>query len=117
MSSEVLDRGLVLEAVRVTEIAAIAAWKLVGRGDEKEADQAAVDAMRTAPNHLASLSGLTPHPMNNGRYDPFPAFALRYLFLNALSGPLSGFAVLTTMCFPPPSIDGLDALIPASRSG
>ena len=52
MSSEVLDRGLVLDAVRVTEIAAIAAWALVGRGDEKAADQAAVDAMRTALNDL-----------------------------------------------------------------
>jgi len=52
MSSETLDRGLVLDAVRVTEIAAIAAWKLVGRGDEKAADQAAVDAMRTALNDL-----------------------------------------------------------------
>jgi fructose-1,6-bisphosphatase II / sedoheptulose-1,7-bisphosphatase len=52
MSSEVLDRSLVLDAVRVTEIAAIAAWKLVGRGDEKAADQAAVDAMRTALNDL-----------------------------------------------------------------
>ena len=52
MTSEILDRGLVLDAVRVTEIAAIAAWKLVGRGDEKEADQAAVDAMRTALNDL-----------------------------------------------------------------
>ncbi len=52
MSSENLDRGLVLDAVRVTEIAAIAASKLVGRGDEKAADQAAVDAMRTALNDL-----------------------------------------------------------------
>ena len=52
MSSETLDRGLVLDSVRVTEIAAIAAWKLVGRGDEKAADQAAVDAMRTALNDL-----------------------------------------------------------------
>jgi fructose-1,6-bisphosphatase II / sedoheptulose-1,7-bisphosphatase len=52
MSSETLDRSLVLDAVRVTEIAAIAAWKLVGRGDEKAADQAAVDAMRTALNDL-----------------------------------------------------------------
>jgi fructose-1,6-bisphosphatase II / sedoheptulose-1,7-bisphosphatase len=52
MSSKVLDRGLVLDAVRVTEIAAIAAWKLAGRGDEKAADQAAVDAMRTALNDL-----------------------------------------------------------------
>ena len=53
MSSETLDRGLVLDAVRVTEAAAIAAWHLVGRGDEKEADQAAVDAMRNALNELA----------------------------------------------------------------
>lgn len=52
MSSEVLDRGLVMDAVRVTEIAAIAAWSLAGRGDEKAADQAAVDAMRTALNDL-----------------------------------------------------------------
>ncbi|MBS0361747.1 MAG: class II fructose-bisphosphatase [Proteobacteria bacterium] len=52
MSSETLDRSLVLDAVRVTEIAAIAAWNMVGRGDEKAADQAAVDAMRTALNDL-----------------------------------------------------------------
>jgi fructose-1,6-bisphosphatase II / sedoheptulose-1,7-bisphosphatase len=52
MSSEVLDRNLIMDAVRVCEVAAIAAWKLVGRGDEKAADQAAVDAMRTALNDL-----------------------------------------------------------------
>ena len=52
MSSKVLDRSLVLDAARVCEIAAIAAWELVGRGDEKAADQAAVDAMRTALNDL-----------------------------------------------------------------
>ncbi|HEY2660452.1 MAG TPA: class II fructose-bisphosphatase [Caulobacteraceae bacterium] len=52
MSSTDLDRSLVLDAVRVTEAAAIAAWRLVGRGDEKAADQAAVDAMRTALNTL-----------------------------------------------------------------
>jgi fructose-1,6-bisphosphatase II / sedoheptulose-1,7-bisphosphatase len=52
MSEAVLDRALVLEAVRVTEAAAIAAYALAGRGDEKEADQAAVDAMRTALNEL-----------------------------------------------------------------
>ncbi len=52
MSSETLDRGLVLDAVRVTEAAAIASWALVGRGDEMAADQAAVDAMRTALNEL-----------------------------------------------------------------
>jgi len=53
MSSGNLDRSLVMEAVRVTEAAAIAAWRLAGRGDEKAADQAAVDAMRTALNELA----------------------------------------------------------------
>ncbi|MDR3506495.1 MAG: class II fructose-bisphosphatase [Caulobacteraceae bacterium] len=52
MSSAELDRNLVLDAVRVTEAAAIAAWGLAGRGDEKAADQAAVDAMRTALNTL-----------------------------------------------------------------
>jgi fructose-1,6-bisphosphatase II / sedoheptulose-1,7-bisphosphatase len=52
MTSETLDRGLVMDAVRVTEMAAIAAWRLAGRGDEKAADQAAVDAMRTALNDL-----------------------------------------------------------------
>lgn len=48
-----LDRNLTIEAVRVTEAAAIAAADLMGRGDEKAADQAAVDAMRTALNGLA----------------------------------------------------------------
>src|SRR5579872_7279813 len=52
MSATDLDRSLVLEAVRVTEAAAIAAWSLVGRGDEMAADQAAVDAMRNALNGL-----------------------------------------------------------------
>ncbi|MFZ9396620.1 MAG: class II fructose-bisphosphatase [Erythrobacter sp.] len=43
-----LDRVLVLEMVRVTEAAAIAASQLIGRGDEKAADAAAVEAMRRA---------------------------------------------------------------------
>ncbi|MGX7951100.1 class II fructose-bisphosphatase [Tsuneonella sp. HG249] len=47
-ASSVLDRVLVLELVRVTEAAAIAASKLIGRGDEKAADAAAVEAMRKA---------------------------------------------------------------------
>jgi len=52
-TSTVLDRVLVLEMVRVTEAAAIAASKLVGRGDEKAADAAAVEAMRKAFDQLA----------------------------------------------------------------
>jgi len=51
-ASNALDRVLVLEMVRVTEAAAIAASKLVGRGDEKAADHAAVEAMRAAFNEL-----------------------------------------------------------------
>ena len=52
-ASHVLDRVLVLEMVRVTEAAAVAASKLIGRGDEKAADAAAVEAMRTAFDQLA----------------------------------------------------------------
>lgn len=51
-ASSVLDRVLVLEMVRVTEAAAIAASTMVGRGDEKAADHAAVEAMRAALNQL-----------------------------------------------------------------
>jgi fructose-1,6-bisphosphatase II / sedoheptulose-1,7-bisphosphatase len=47
-----MDRNLALEAVRVTEAAALSASRLMGRGDEKAADQAAVDAMRQALNGL-----------------------------------------------------------------
>ena len=48
----ILDRNLALEAVRVTEAAALSASRLIGRGDEKAADQAAVDSMRYALNAL-----------------------------------------------------------------
>ncbi|MSP43442.1 MAG: class II fructose-bisphosphatase [Alphaproteobacteria bacterium] len=48
----VLDRVFSMEIARVTEAAAIAASRLIGCGDEKAADQAAVDAMRTALNKL-----------------------------------------------------------------
>ena len=52
MSDKILDRVLTLELVRVTERAAVAASFLVGRGNEKDADQAAVDAMRKELNQL-----------------------------------------------------------------
>ncbi|MGZ4194647.1 MAG: fructose-bisphosphatase class II, partial [Solirubrobacteraceae bacterium] len=45
-TSQKPDRNLALELVRVTEAAALAAARLVGRGDKEGADQAAVDAMR-----------------------------------------------------------------------
>ena len=50
--ADMMDRNLALEAVRVTEAAALSASRLMGRGDEKAADQAAVDAMRQALNTL-----------------------------------------------------------------
>lgn len=43
-----MDRNLALEFVRVTEAASLACSRFMGRGDEKAADQAAVDAMRKA---------------------------------------------------------------------
>ena len=51
-SENAIDRVLVLEMVRVTEAAAVAAAQLIGRGDEKAADQAAVNAMRVQLNML-----------------------------------------------------------------
>ncbi|MBP6012491.1 MAG: class II fructose-bisphosphatase [Alphaproteobacteria bacterium] len=51
-----LERILTLELARVTEAAAIAAYEQVGRGNEHDADQAAVDAMRTALN-LCNFDG------------------------------------------------------------
>src|SRR5579859_3566834 len=47
------DRNLALELVRVTEAAALAAARMVGRGDKEGADQAAVDAMRAAIDSVA----------------------------------------------------------------
>ena len=51
-----LERILTLELARVTEAAAIASYEQVGRGNEHDADQAAVDAMRTALN-LCNFDG------------------------------------------------------------
>jgi fructose-1,6-bisphosphatase II / sedoheptulose-1,7-bisphosphatase len=48
----IMDRNMAIEAVRVTEAAAIAAWNWIGRGDEMSADAAAVEAMRAALNKL-----------------------------------------------------------------
>ena len=53
-----LKRIFTIEIARVTEAAAIAAARLAGRGDEKAADQAAVDAMRSALNQIVDMDGL-----------------------------------------------------------
>jgi fructose-1,6-bisphosphatase II / sedoheptulose-1,7-bisphosphatase len=52
MTSRPLDRAFALEAVRVTEAAAIAASEFIGRGDEHAADHAAVESMRRTFNFL-----------------------------------------------------------------
>jgi len=51
------DRNLALELVRVTEAAALAAARMIGRGDKEGADQAAVDAMRFVLDHV-SMDGV-----------------------------------------------------------
>src|SRR5258708_40368020 len=51
-STTTLDRILSIEIVRVTERAAVAAARLSGRGNEKDADQAAGDALRREMNKL-----------------------------------------------------------------
>ena len=56
MSKKFLDRNLALEAVRVTEAAALSSSIHMGRGNEKSADQAAVNAMRSFLNNL-SING------------------------------------------------------------
>ena len=48
-----MDKNLALEMVRVTEAAALAASRQMGRGCSNTADQVAVDAMRTALNSMA----------------------------------------------------------------
>jgi len=70
-----MDRNLALEAVRVTEAAALSASRLMGRGDEKAADQAAVDAMREALNSLAIAGTVV---IGEGERDEAPM-----LFINA----------------------------------
>ncbi len=52
MAGSVLDDSLAFGALRACEEAAVAACRLVGRGDEKAADQAAVDAMRAGLNRI-----------------------------------------------------------------
>src|SRR6476469_6343096 len=51
--TEDLDRNLALELVRVTEAAAMAAGRWVGRGDKEGGDGAAVDAMRKLINSVS----------------------------------------------------------------
>jgi fructose-1,6-bisphosphatase II / sedoheptulose-1,7-bisphosphatase len=84
-SSQMMDRILAMEIVRVTERAAVNAAKLRGRGDEKAADQAAVDAMRRELNNLP-IDGTV--VIGEGELDEAPM-----LFIGEKVGSKTGFKV------------------------
>jgi fructose-1,6-bisphosphatase II / sedoheptulose-1,7-bisphosphatase len=81
----ILERILSLEIVRVTERAAVKAARLRGRGDEKAADQAAVDAMRRELNNLP-INGTV--VIGEGELDEAPM-----LFIGEKVGSEGGFKV------------------------
>ena len=77
------DRNFALEAVRVTEAAALACARLIGRGDEKAADAAAVNAMREALNGL-SIDGTV--VIGEGERDKAPMLYIGEKVGNAAAG-------------------------------
>src|SRR5881398_97796 len=83
--NQMLERILSLEIVRVTERAAVSAARLRGRGDEKAADQAAVDAMRRELNNLP-IDGTV--VIGEGEMDEAPM-----LFIGEKVGTKAGFKV------------------------
>jgi fructose-1,6-bisphosphatase II / sedoheptulose-1,7-bisphosphatase len=81
-SQDIIERILTLELVRVTERAAVSAARLRGRGDEKAADQAAVDAMRRELNRLPIDGTIV---IGEGERDEAPM-----LFIGEKVGTLTG---------------------------
>ena len=81
----ILERILTLEIVRVTERSAVNAARLRGRGEEKAADQAAVDAMRRELNNLP-IDGTV--VIGEGERDEAPM-----LFIGEKVGAAGGFKV------------------------
>ncbi|TNC16135.1 class II fructose-bisphosphatase [Methylobacterium terricola] len=96
--SQVIERILTLELVRVTERAAVAAARLRGQGNEKAADQAAVDAMRRELNRLP-IDGTV--VIGEGERDEAPMLFIGETLGNG-SGPKVDIAVDplegTTLC-------------------
>ncbi len=95
-----MDRNFALEAVRVTEAAALAASRWMGRGEEKEADRAAVNAMRQALNGL-NIDGTV--VIGEGERDKAPMLYIGEKVGNAQgAGPLIDIALDplegTTIC-------------------
>ncbi len=88
-----MDRNFALEAVRVTEAAALAASRWMGRGDEKEADRAAVNAMREALNNI-SIDGTV--VIGEGERDKAPM-----LYIGEKVGSLPGKGVKIDIALDP----------------
>ena len=88
-----LDRVLVMELVRVTEAAAMAAARLVGRGDETAADDAAVKAMRAAFD-LVQLDGTV--VIGEGERDNAPM-----LFIGERLGAAQGSGAIVDIAVDP----------------
>ena len=110
-----MDREFTLEIVRVTEFAAIAAAKLRGKGDEKLADQAAVDAMRTQQNSIKMFGTVV---IGEGERDEAPMLYIGEK-VGAGNGPEADIALDplegTTLCAK--SMPNALAVIAVSESG
>ena len=92
------DRLLSLGLARVSEAAAIAATKFIGSGDEKKADQAAVDAMRAQLNML-DINGVVvstqPSQAGNGFSNDLPSDL--YRVGRGLTGEYAGLTVINQL--------------------
>ena len=82
-----MKRELALEFARVTEAAALAAYKWVGKGDKEGADQAAVDAMRSMLNKLSIKGEIV---IGEGEIDEAPM-----LYIGEKVGKLNNSATLS----------------------
>ena len=110
-----MDREFTLEIARVTEFAAIAAAKLRGKGDEKLADQAAVDAMRSQLNSIKMFGTVV---IGEGERDEAPMLYIGEK-VGAGEGPEADIALDplegTTLCAK--SMPNALAVIAVSESG
>ncbi|MBF96615.1 MAG: Fructose-1,6-bisphosphatase class 2 [Alphaproteobacteria bacterium MarineAlpha9_Bin4] len=81
---EIYERNLALEAVRVTEAAALSASMWIGLGDEKAADAAAVKAMRNSLNQLDIIGEVV---IGEGERDKAPMLYIGEKVGSKLGGP------------------------------
>ena len=86
MADTAFFTALAADAARVTELAAIAAYPQIGRGDEKAADQVAVDAMRTALNALPMA--MTAHVVYTALDPDRPATTSPRIILEIIRGEI-----------------------------